>query len=330
MSAPGPVTSVTGVMTSAEAIAWVEAARGPEDLFGADAARAYRRLAQLTHPDTCPGDGRAARAFARLAALWRQHQDGHGMLVARGDVANLYQVRDGLLKLASDPADNDLMRAETIALAALRTRVEPRFQAYFPELVRAQRRRDPGSGAERRANVIARLAGFRSLAEVREAFPGGLDPRDAAWMWRRLLVAMGAAHRARLIHGAVLPEHVMIHPGEHGLVLVDWCYSGSCLSGRAPALRVRTVVKRYLDWYPPEVLAGEPAGPDLDIWLATRCMTELVGPRMPARMAAFARGCLLASPGRRPTDAWALLAELDELLGRLYGPRTFRPFAMPA
>jgi hypothetical protein len=50
-------------------------------------------------------------------------------------------------------------------------------------------------------------------------------------------------------------------------------------------------------------------------------------------MAAFARGCLLASPGRRPQDAWRLLAELDELLElleRLYGPRTFRPFAMPA
>jgi hypothetical protein len=312
-------------VTSAEAIASVEAARGPHDLFGTDAARAYRRLAQLTHPDICPGDGRAARAFAKLTALWRQHQDGHGALVARGDIANLYQVADGLLKLARDPADNDLMRAETVALAALRTRAEPRFQAYFPGLVRAQRRRDPGSGVERRATVIARLAGFRSLAEVRGAFPGGLDPRDAAWMWRRLLVALGAAHRAELIHGAVLPEHVMIHPGEHGLVLIDWCYSGP-----APALRVRTVVKRYLDWYPPEVLAGDPAGPDLDIWLATRCMTELVGPRMPARMAAFARGCQLASPSRRPADAWALLAELDELLGRLYGPRTFRPFAIPA
>jgi hypothetical protein len=247
------------------------------------------------------------------------------VLVARGDIANLYQVRDGLLKLVRDPADNDLMRAETIALAALRTRVEPPLQAYFPEPVRAQRRRDPSSGVERRANVIVRLAGFRSLAEVRDAFPGGVDPRDAAWMWRRLLVAVGAAHRAGLIHGAVLPEHVMIHPGEHGLVLVDWCYSGP-----APAVRVRNVVKRYLDWYPPEVLAGDPAGPDLDIWLATRCMTELVGPRIPARMAAFSRGCLLARPSRRPADAWLLLAEFDELLGRLYGPRTFRPFAMPA
>jgi hypothetical protein len=164
MTAPDP-------MSSAEATALVETARGPDDLFEADAARAYRRLAQLIHPDTCPGDSRAAHAFAKLAALWRQYQDGHGVLVARGDIANLYQVRDGLLKLVRDPADNDLMRAETIALAALRTRVEPPLQAYFPEPVRAQRRRDPSSGVERRANVIAWLAGFRSLAEVRDAFP---------------------------------------------------------------------------------------------------------------------------------------------------------------
>jgi hypothetical protein len=59
-------------------------------------------------------------------------------------------------------------------------------------------------------------------------------------------------------------------------------------------------------------------------------MAELIGGRAPAGIAAFARGCLLASPGRRPQDAWRLLAEFDELLERLYGPRTFRPFAMPA
>jgi len=30
------------------------------------------------------------------------------------------------------------------------------------------------------------------------------------------------------------------------------------------------------------------------------------------------------------TAAWQLLAEFDELLERLYGPRRFRLFAMPA
>jgi hypothetical protein len=31
---------------------------------------------------------------------------------------------------------------------------------------------------------------------------------------------------------------------------------------------------------------------------------------------------------QRPDDAWRLLAELDEVLKRLYGPPTFRPFHM--
>ena len=305
--------------TCAEAIALIEAASGPGELFGADAARSYRRLARLTHPDTCPGDERAARAFAKLTSFWRDHQTGP--LVARGDIANLYRVSQGLLKLVRDPADNDLMRREAEALTQLRDQADARFRAYFPSLVQARRHEEIRSGIQRHANLIGPLTGFRSLAEVRSAFPAGVDPRDAAWMWRRLLVAAGAAHRAGVIHGAVLPEHVMIHPAEHGLVLVDWCYSV-----RAPAGRLRAVVQRYRAWYPPEVLAGQLAGPHLDIWLATRCMTELIGGRMPPRMAAFARGCLLASPGRRPWDAWRLLAEFDELLERLYGPRTYRPF----
>jgi hypothetical protein len=108
--------------TTTEAIALIEAALGPGDVFGSDAARAYRRLAQLTHPDTHPGDSRAASAFAKLADLWQRYQVGHGALVARGDIANLYRVSQGLLKVTRDPADNDLMRAETVAAPAGRGR----------------------------------------------------------------------------------------------------------------------------------------------------------------------------------------------------------------
>jgi len=145
--------------------------------------------------------------------------------VIRGDIANLYQVRGGLLKMARDPADNDLMRREATALTRLQDVVDPALLAYFPPLVATGQRDDARSGIRRHVNLIGTLSGFRSLAEVRSAFPAGVDPRDAAWMWRRLLVAIGAAHRAGMIHGAVLPEHVLIHPAEHGLVLVDWCYS---------------------------------------------------------------------------------------------------------
>ncbi|MGH3237932.1 MAG: molecular chaperone DnaJ, partial [Streptosporangiaceae bacterium] len=97
----------------------------------------------------------------------------------RGDIANLYPVGQGLLKVARDPADNDLMLREAIALALLRDRVEAPFQAYFPQLVEARLHREPRSGIQRHLNLIGRLTGFRSLAEVRAAFPAGIDPRDA-------------------------------------------------------------------------------------------------------------------------------------------------------
>jgi hypothetical protein len=317
-----------GLFTPVDAIQLIEAASGPADLFragliGTDAARRYRRLARLTHPDARPGDARSAAAFAKLAALWQQHARVNTAVTARGDLANLYQMSTGLLKVARNPADNDLMDLEVAALRTLAQRVPARLAAYFARLIEVQRIQDPLTGTERRGNLLGALDGFVSLAEVRRRLPGGVDPRDAAWMWRRLLVALGAAHHAGVRHGAVLPEHVLIHPAEHGLVLIDWCYSGQ------PGLPLPAIAGRYLDWYPPEARGRHPAWQGADIWLATRCITELIAGRMPARLAAFARGCQLASPARRPQDAWDLLAELDELLGRLYGPRPFRPFVIP-
>jgi hypothetical protein len=308
-----------------DAIKLIEATTDPRDLFGLDARRTYRRLARLTHPDANPGSQSAAEAFARLAALWEQWQGQPGQLIASGDLANLYEHSRGLLKLARDPADNDLLDREAAALTRLATAGDQRFQPYVPALIERQRYLDPASGAERKANLIDRHEGFVTLAEVRTAYPAGLDPRDAAWMWRRLLVAIGFAHRAGVIHAAVLPDHVLIDPASHGLVLIDWCYALT-----DPGEPAAAIPARYLDWYPPEVTARQPPGPDLDLWLATRCLTGLMGDQAPPPLAAFARGCLLPNPSRRPADAWRLLSELDAVLARLYGDRKFRPFVMPA
>ena len=312
-------------MTSEEALTLIESASDPLTLFGSDPARQFRKLARLTHPDTHPGDRRAAEAFARLAALWqrRTHTTTNGKLVARGDLANLYEHEQGLLKLVRDHADSDLIDREANALRTLKTRADKRYLPYVPVLIESQLRKDPATGTTRRANVIGRLDGFVTLAEVKAAYPDGLDPRDAAWMWRRLLVAIGLASQAGLIHAAVLPEHVMIHPADHGLVLVDWCYALEAPQGRPVA-----VPARYKSWYPAEILDRQPAGPDLDIYLATKTMTDLIGNAISPQLAAFAQGCLLKNPARRPQDAWHLLGELDEVFGRLYGPRKFRPFTM--
>src|SRR6266568_7425978 len=87
-------------MTSAAAIALIEAAKGPRDIFGDapdderddrtdHAHRVYRRLARLIHPDATASDKRATSAFKKLSALWHQYRTGAGDLFAAGDIANL-------------------------------------------------------------------------------------------------------------------------------------------------------------------------------------------------------------------------------------------------
>jgi len=320
------------------------------------AARAeYRRLARLCHPDRHGPDRRplAATTFSLLASLWQAWQGGPdapprptppsallttarhtwrvGGFLEAGDAVDRYDGADAadpsaaqrVVEIPRRAMDSDLVAQEARVLSHLATAVDAQWRPYFPTLVESFRHRD-GAGYERTINVFEPLPGFVSLAAVRDAYPGGLDPRDAAWMWRRLLVALGAAHHAGVVHGAVLPNRVLIHPADHGLVLREWGHAAAI-----PGARIQVIASRYRDWYPHEVFAREPARPATDIFLATRTMAWLLGGRVPRGLRAFIAGCTLPAPRMRPSDAWDLLAEFDELTERLWGPRRFRPFHLP-
>jgi serine/threonine protein kinase len=307
--------------TFAEAVALIDNASTFDEL-----GMPYREWAKLVHPDAVGAaqSATATAAFAKLSQLYAQ-RDGATILrtrrgvyrigkrVASGDIADLSAVDDNaLVKVPRDLADSDLMEAEAAALQRLRADGDPKYRAYAPRLVESFVHEDV-SHRRRRVNVLERLDGFVAVGGIRRE----IDPRDAAWMWRRLLVALGWAHRAGVVHGAILEEHVLIHPGQHGLALVDWCYSSP---------RVTAIVAARRDAYPPEVVRDKTATPATDIYMATGLMRRLVGGGMPKAMRRFADGCSCDAPRMRPQDAWALLGELDELLHHLYGPRTFRPF----
>lgn len=327
-------------MRTQDALRLVAAARTDADLFGSDwSARRYRELVAALHPDrltTADSQTRTAatEAYVRVTRAWRIHRrgplGGHqlgrhrlGRRAYLGDVADLYEAEpDLLVKVPRDPVDNDLAAREARALRTIENRGDPRYLPYVPRLVDAFRHRDLSTGAERQVNVLATVPGLHSLDEVRRAYPDGLDGRDAAWMWRRLLVALGLAHRAGVVHGAVLPRHVLIEPDAHGVVLVGWGCS-VVGDGAIPAL-----VNGHEDWYPPEVGARRPCGPGTDLAMAARCMTWLMGERAPRELRAFAHGCQLPALAARPDDAWRLLRELDDVLERCYGPRVFRPFTL--
>ncbi|MGX6605482.1 molecular chaperone DnaJ [Micromonosporaceae bacterium Da 78-11] len=302
-----------------------QGAKGTKGTAADRAETAYREWVKVVHPDAVGAARNAAanRAFAKLSGLF-QERDGRvlrtpkgsyriGAVIAKGDIADLSAV-DGdvaLLKAPRSPGDNDLMAAEAAALQRLWTDGDPKYRPYAPRLIESFVHED-ADRKRRTVNVIERQRGFVPLSRVHH-----LDPRDAAWMWRRLLVGLGWAHRAGVVHGAVLAEHTLIHPAEHGLVLVDWCYSGT---------RPTAIVAAQRDAYPPEVLRDKSATSATDIYMATGLMQRLIGAGMPKALRRFADGCRYDAPRMRPQDAWALLGELDDLLHDLYGPRTFRPF----
>ena len=345
----------------------LQSATHPAAVFGAfdtadELARAYRRAAKLCHPDLHPAHAEAAQdsfiqltrwyevarrqlgtdphtaspAVAPILLRHKHHTYQVDPAVAfAGDFANLYRATElstastVALKIARQSRDNDLLIAERTALHRIAAQTDPAYHAYFPRLLDAFSHADVSTHdtRTRATNVLTWIGGAYTLDELRRAYPTGIDAKDVVWIWRRLLVALGAAHRTGIVHGAVLPPHVCVLPKEHGLVLIGW----SCAVETGSL--IPAISEPYEHYYPKEVMSKQPTTPATDVAMAARCMLFLLGIKLedaPAALGRFFRGCMLPHPRQRPQDAWALLREFDELLARLWGRRTFHPFSVPA
>ena len=336
--------------------------------------RLYRQLIRDLHPDRYPDDDAkqlATEAFAKVTTLQEQAFEaiksgkfgepvqlmtmrtplGEHLIRSQlgpGDLTMTYasttkiggRSRETFAKIVRSHRDNDLLKAEANALKILHgSDVEQKWRPYVSELVESFIYAEPRK-PRRRVNVITGLPGFSSSDEIRAHFPGGIPTVHVVWMRRRLLIALGFAHDNGVIHGAVLPPHVMVSPSEHGIVLVDWCYASLRTdSAYSPLV---AIVDRYRQWYPEEVLTKEAPTPATDIYTAARTAIYLLGGNpvtgvmpdsVPRPLRAFFNGCLQSKQSARPQNAWLLLQEFDELLERLggpYYPRRFREFVVPA
>jgi serine/threonine protein kinase len=271
------------------------------------------------------GDPRPVAAASRAAA-------GVGLgsadLPARIDGDSRPGEPDRVLKIARVPEGVRFLDNEREILTRLASRAgDTTYRRYLPALIESF---SPTGSGHNRVHVFEFDPGFYTLEQVHEQHPV-LDGRHLAWIFNRLLTVLGFCHRAGIVHGAVLPGHVLIHAAEHGLRLIGWG-QGVRLGGRLGVL-----CARYRDWYPPEVLHHRPVAAATDLFLAARCLVylaggDVAGNRMPATVPAalqsFIHGCLLDGVRMRPQDAWELQDEFSALLCRLYGSPEFHPLTM--
>lgn len=79
------------------------------------------------------------------------------------------------------------------------------------------------SGHRQHALVLRNAPGFwGSLADVKRHYPLGIDPRHAVWMWRRVLEVLDYLHQIGWVHGRLSPDHQLVHPQDHGILLIGW------------------------------------------------------------------------------------------------------------
>ena len=352
------------------------AAASPEDVFGALAGtadqmleqvkRAYRAMALVAHPDRSPGEPRLAEETFNLLETWRRRAEEHiqtgtygsatsepivtrrgtyvpGKPLQRGDYFTLYRCTredrpyagELLLKIVRNPAENDLFEHEVERLQAFADLAPDAPAAgvrrYVPEFIDSFLASDGRSS--RRAAIFGLPKRTVPLTTIRDAYPDGLDPRDAAWIFNRLLEGLWFLHRTGMVHGAVLPPSLWIDIDNHGLCLADWA------SAAPIGERLSIISNTFAAWYPEEVLAKRPATPATDIFLAARCLVDLLGGDplsgtlpavVPASIKRFIAGCLVPWSNRRPSDAGELREEFGSLLKQLYGKPAFRPLAIPA
>lgn len=252
------------------------------------------------------------------------------------DMTNVYQatttLRNGdqratLVKLARLPRDNDLLKAERSALDTLQS-AGAEHAMYYPKLVDSFTVADGRKRLE--GNVLEFMKGFLNLLELKQRFPTGLDPLHTAWIWRRVLWALGGAHEQGLVHGAVLPAHIIIHPKMHGVLLVDWCYSRSSEDNDYGPLKA--MVAKYQSWYPPSVFAKKPVSPELDLVMAARSMVYLLGGdpvsmNMPGSVPGLMQRYFIRIVAGHTSSAYELLGQFDGVLQQLgapYYPRKYR------
>lgn len=267
--------------------------------------------------------------------------------LASGDLADLYLAKSSsndtdqavVLKIARQPNDQDLLTREARVLKRLGQTAnhnDRHFRRYLPTLHEASA--VTINDQSRALNVLRPYNDTRryfSLAQVIAAFPQGLDLRSAAWMISRLLEVLAWTHRQGLLHGAVLPEHVLINEAHHGAKLIDWCYS---VEDWPSGKRVDAISVTYRSWYPPEVLAKSPANPATDIYLAAGCAAALLGGdgatgqlpnSVPSRVARILAACRIPNPHRRYQNTFELYADFRQALEQQYGPPCFTSFQMP-
>jgi len=256
--------------------------------------------------------------------------------LARGESSNVYRGRWVrrlgelvVLKVLRSLRDADLLHREFRILEVLRA-----SDAQGPSTSSvACRNRSPW------APVVTRptrgkwpsTAGKVVICTPWRRFAGSIPTGSKGGRCLAIQATTGVAwlcHRSGFVHGAVIPPHVLVHPRDHGAVLVGW----SMATERSAGDLLPAISRNWKPFYLDEVLTTRAVNPATDVAMAARCVLAAAGAKsfdrasmLPGKLARL----LVDSARGLYDDAWSLIDGLAQVSLNCYGPPSYHPIPMP-
>lgn len=264
--------------------------------------QAYERSLAVA-PDGAQGLDIAGRRYRVLGRLG----EGEQCDVLLGERCGALGQRVTIKLARSSPnrlaAEADALRH----LQALQIEGSAYFSQRLPQVLASGR--SGAAGHERDALVLRHPTGFwGSARDVLDHHPQGIqDVRHAVWMWRRVLEVLAYVHRAGWTHGDLRAEHWLVHPADHGVLLVGWGRARQGGDAARDLMQSAWTVRALLHGHRDD---HEPAIPD----------------RVPAAMRDLLRAASEDAAWCRRLDAGQLDQALMAAAGQAFGPPHFVPF----
>jgi hypothetical protein len=267
---------------------------------------------------------------------------GLDKLIAHGDIADVYAGQRArwptefvIVKILCNRKDAGLFDNEWNTLQKLQQSNAPGADTFSMLLPQPIAHNDITSAlfTGQRVSIFRRISGFHyTFEDVRRVYPQGIPPRASIWIWRRILEVLSFIHASGMAHGAVLPAHLLIQQGEHGVRLVGYCHAGQLRE------KLRPFSSKYAPFYP-QSASWSALTEQLDIVMSARCITAILGgdpetaslpATVPEKLADMVRQVALSQPGGKAYQgAWVIREELGKISKEVFGPPQFFPIEMP-
>ena len=230
----------------------------------------------------------------------------------KGEVGNIYTGTNGeyviFLKVAADPADNDLIRNEFKTLNVTKHHSLPVVENQV--MIN-----------DRFAFVMREIEGT-PIPKLMAEYPHGVSAEHIMWMLERLFSVVGYLHSKKIVHGNIKPEHVIVNKKIHNMSL---CGFSLCITeADRPTARYKVANEVYS---PPEISKTAKVLPCADIYAIGKLAILLLGGDVKTNampdtvdesIRAFLRKLVVSDYTARPNDAWKLWDEAIAIRTKLF------------